>query len=155
MKLVVESGDMKINLNRWCRRGPRVVALFLQRKMPSPGSVNRQRDLDLQGLLFCDDVLMQFITKEFCSCIQNRVQGRSFSNNNSSSTAIFHPRQDRWISTALISHKENVNAIQIFSLHHTNSKCTTSNARERGEQLDLPSRSVLQIKLKYGDKNLE
>lgn len=155
MKLIVQSGDMKINLNCWRRRGPRGVALFLQRKLPSPGSISRQRDLDLLGHFFLsDDVLMQFITEEFCSCIQNRVEGRNFSNN-SSNTAIFHPRQDRGIATTLISHKEKVNAIEIFSRYHSNSKCTTSNASEHREQLNLPSRSVLQIKLKYGNKTLE
>lgn len=86
----------------------------------------------------CDDVLTQFITEEFFSSVPNKVEGRNFSNNNGSSTAIFHPRQDRGIATTLIRDKENVSAIGIFSLHH---ECTTSNAREHGEQINLPSRS--------------
>lgn len=84
------------------------------------------------------DVLMQFITEEFHSCIPNEMEGRNFSNNNSSSTVIFHPRQDRGIATTLIRGKENVSAIGIFSLHH---EFTTSSAREYGEQINLPSRS--------------
>lgn len=93
----------------------------------------------------CDDVLLQFITEEFCSCIPNEVEERNFSNNNSSSTVIFHPRQDSGIATTLIRDKENVSAIGIFSLHH---KCTTSNAREQEEQINLPSRSYSKLSLK-------
>lgn len=105
---------------------------------PITGHHSRVKDLDLQGHFLCDDVLMQFITEEFCSCIPNEVQGKNFSNNNSSSTVIFHPRQDRGIATTLIRDKENVSAIGIFSLHH---ECTNSNAGEHGEQINVPSRS--------------
>lgn len=72
------------------------------------------------------------------------VEERNFSNNNSSSTVIFHPRQDSGIATTLIRDEENVSAIGIFSLHH---KCTTSNAREQEEQINLPSRSYSKLSL--------
>lgn len=80
--------------------------------------------------------------------------GRNISNN-SSHTALFHPRRERGVSKTLLNWKKSVNATEIFSLHQRNCKCTTSSASDHREELNLPNRSVLQIKLRYGGKTLE
>lgn len=96
----------------------------------------------------CDDALVQFITEEFCSCIPNELEERNFSNNNSSRTVIFHPRQDRGIAVTLIKYEEIVSAIGIFSLHH---ECTTSNVSEQGSRLVYPA-DLTPDQVSKGDK---
>lgn len=131
MKMVELSGDMKTNLNCRHSRGPRVVGLFLQRTFPSPGSISGKRDLDIQRpFFFCMMSSCSVLQKKFVLVFKTGWRGETFPITTVAAQPFFHARQDKTISTFLISHKENINAIEIFSLHRIKSKCTTSNARE-------------------------